>query len=64
MLKAFILIIITAKELGISDKKDFLFNMSVGYDYEGIRSEKNRHLYQQYALCIGKSFFQQMQGLS
>ena len=38
--KAFILIIITAKELGISDKKDFLFNMSVGYDYEGIRSEK------------------------
>ncbi len=38
--KAFILINVFAKELEISDTQDFLFNMSVGYDFEGIRSEK------------------------
>jgi len=27
-------------ELGISEERDFMFNMSVGYDLEGIKSEK------------------------
>jgi putative selenate reductase len=31
---------VAAKELGLSQKPDILFNMSVGYDYEGITSEK------------------------
>lgn len=38
--KAYFAIIALAKELGISDKKDFAYNMSVGYDLEGIKSEK------------------------
>ena len=38
--KGFILCIILGKELGISGERDFLFNMSVGYDYEGITSSK------------------------
>lgn len=31
---------VAAKEFGISQKADFIFNMSVGYDFEGITSEK------------------------
>lgn len=31
---------VTMKEFGLSDKTDCLFNMSVGYDFEGITSEK------------------------
>jgi len=31
---------IAAREFGISETPDFLFNMSVGYDYEGITSPK------------------------
>lgn len=38
--KAYFLIIVMAKELGISDSKDFAYNMSVGYDLEGIKSKK------------------------
>ncbi|EGY79847.1 putative selenate reductase subunit YgfK [Peptoniphilus indolicus] len=38
--KAYFAIQVLAKELGISDKKDFMYNMSVGYDLEGIKSEK------------------------
>lgn len=38
--KAWFAIRVLAKELGISDKKDFAYNMSVGYDLEGIKSEK------------------------
>ncbi|MDU7163265.1 MAG: putative selenate reductase subunit YgfK [Anaerococcus vaginalis] len=38
--KAYFAIIALAKELNISDKKDFAYNMSVGYDLEGIKSEK------------------------
>lgn len=39
-IKAYFLIIVMAKELGISDSKDFAYNMSVGYDLEGIKSKK------------------------
>ncbi len=38
--KAWIAIHIMAKELGISDVRDFAFNMSVGYDLEGIKTAK------------------------
>jgi putative selenate reductase len=38
--KGWFLMSVAARELKISDKKDFLFNMSVGYDFEGITSEK------------------------
>ena len=38
--KAFILNIILAKEFGISEERDFIFNMSVGYDFAGITSPK------------------------
>ena len=39
-IKAHIALIVLAKELNISDKKDFILNMSVGYNLEGIKSEK------------------------
>jgi len=39
-IKAWFLLHIAAKEFGLSKAKDFLFNMSVGYDFEGITSEK------------------------
>lgn len=39
-IKAEIAIIVLAKEFGISDKKDFVLNMSVGYNLEGIKSPK------------------------
>ncbi|HIT90752.1 MAG TPA: putative selenate reductase subunit YgfK [Candidatus Merdenecus merdavium] len=38
--KAWFAIHVLAKELGISDVRDFAFNMSVGYDLEGIKSDK------------------------
>lgn len=38
--KAYILLHVLAKEFGISNKKDFAFNMSVGYDLEGIKTKK------------------------
>jgi putative selenate reductase len=38
--KAWFAIQVLAKELGISDVRDFAFNMSVGYDLEGIKSDK------------------------
>lgn len=38
--KAYFLIQVLAKELGLADYKDFAYNMSVGYDLEGIKSEK------------------------
>ncbi len=38
--KAWFLIHVLAKELGISQECDFAFNMSVGYNLEGIQSEK------------------------
>lgn len=38
--KGYIAIRVLAKELGISDIKDFAYNMSVGYDLKGIQSEK------------------------
>lgn len=38
--KAWIILHVLMKELNISEKKDFIFNMSVGYDLEGIKSEK------------------------
>lgn len=39
-IKAYFAIIFLAKELGLADKKDFAYNMSVGYDLAGIKSEK------------------------
>ncbi len=39
-IKAHIGILVLAKELNLSDKKDFIFNMSVGYNLEGIKSKK------------------------
>lgn len=38
--KAFVAIHVVMKELNISDVRDFAFNMSVGYDLEGIKSPK------------------------
>src|SRR5699024_11117274 len=39
-IKAFLAIRVLAKEFGISDIQDFAYNLSVGYDLEGIKSEK------------------------
>ena len=39
-IKGYIALHILAKELEISDEADFLFSMSVGYDLEGIKSDK------------------------
>lgn len=38
--KAWVAIHVIAKEAGLSDTCDFVFNMSVGYDLEGIQTEK------------------------
>lgn len=38
--KAYFLIQVLAKEFNISSEKDFAYNMSCGYDLEGIKSEK------------------------
>ena len=38
--KGYIAIHILSKEMEISDTKDFLFSMSVGYDLEGIKTDK------------------------
>jgi putative selenate reductase len=38
--KAWFLIHVLGKEYGLSDKADFIFNMSVGYSLEGIQSPK------------------------
>lgn len=39
-IKAELAIRVLAKEFGLSDHKDFVLNMSVGYNLEGIKSEK------------------------
>jgi len=39
-IKAWILCHVAMKEFGISDERDFAFNMSVGYDLDGIKTEK------------------------
>ena len=39
-IKAWFAIHVLAKEFGISDSRDFIFNISVGYDLEGIKSAK------------------------
>lgn len=39
-IKASILLQVIGIELGLSDVKDFIFNISVGYDLEGIKSDK------------------------
>jgi len=39
-IKAWFLLHIFSKELGISEERDFAFNMSVGYDLEGIKLPK------------------------
>lgn len=39
-LKAWFLLHVLMKELEISDERDFMFNMSVGYDLTGIKSPK------------------------
>ncbi len=38
--KAWVICKVLAKELGLGDPDSFVFNMSVGYDLEGIKSEK------------------------
>ncbi|MCL2851570.1 MAG: putative selenate reductase subunit YgfK [Defluviitaleaceae bacterium] len=38
--KAWVALHVVGRELGISQGCDFIFNMSVGYDLEGIKSEK------------------------
>lgn len=38
--KAWFLLHVLMKELNLSDTRDFMFNMSVGYDLEGIKSPK------------------------
>lgn len=38
--KAWFLLHVLMKELNLSDERDFMFNMSVGYDLEGIKSLK------------------------
>ncbi len=39
-IKGSVLLQVMAVELGLSDVKDFVFNISVGYDLEGIQSKK------------------------
>lgn len=39
-IKAWFMLHVLMKELGLSEKRDFMFNMSVGYDLEGIKSPK------------------------
>ncbi|KWZ79263.1 putative selenate reductase subunit YgfK [Anaerococcus tetradius] len=39
-IKAYFAIQVLAKEFGLADKKDFAYNMSVGYDLEGIKTTK------------------------
>jgi len=39
-IKAWFLLHILMRELGLSSERDFMFNMSVGYDLEGIKSPK------------------------
>lgn len=39
-IKAWFLLHVLMKELGLSEERDFMFNMSVGYDLEGIKSPK------------------------
>lgn len=39
-IKAWFLLHVLMKELGLSNERDFMFNMSVGYDLEGIKSPK------------------------
>ena len=39
-IKAWFLLHVLMKELGLSEKRDFMFNMSVGYDLGGIKSPK------------------------
>lgn len=39
-IKAWLLCHVAMKEFGISDERDFAFNMSVGYDLDGIKTEK------------------------
>lgn len=39
-IKAWFLLHVLMKELGLSRQRDFMFNMSVGYDLEGIKSPK------------------------
>lgn len=39
-IKAWFLLHVLMKELELSEKRDFMFNMSVGYDLEGIKSPK------------------------
>ncbi len=38
--KAYFAIHFARVEFGLSDTTDFVFNMSVGYDYEGITSKR------------------------
>lgn len=38
--KAYLAVAVLAKEFGLSDHIDFAYNMSVGYDLEGIKTEK------------------------
>lgn len=38
--KAWVALHVIAKEVGIASERDFVFNMSVGYDLDGIKSEK------------------------
>lgn len=39
-IKAWFLLHVLMKELNLSEERDFMFNMSVGYDLEGIKSPK------------------------
>lgn len=39
-IKASVILEVLAKELGLADKKDFVINISVGYDFKGITSQK------------------------
>jgi len=39
-IKAWFILHVLMRELGLSEKRDFMFNMSVGYDLEGIKSPK------------------------
>jgi putative selenate reductase len=39
-IKAWFALHVLAKELGLAEERDFVFNISLGYDLEGIKSEK------------------------
>lgn len=63
-IKAWFLLKVISKEFGLGSMDGFQFNISVGYDLAGIKSEKVGHIPEHNAACTGFRDFQALQGLS